>query len=70
MSTEAVEGTGLPVSADAGIAETAVFGVSPGYFLRQIYPLDPAGGGHDSFRVVCEPSLMPVPTARLRRFSA
>ena len=39
MSTEAVEGTGLPVSADAGIAEAAVFGVSPGYFLRQIYPL-------------------------------
>ena len=44
MSTEAVEGTGLPVSADAGIAEAAVFRVSPGYFLRQIYPLDPAGG--------------------------
>ena len=43
MSTEAVEGTGLPVSADAGIAEAAVFGVSPGYFLRQIHPLDPAG---------------------------
>ena len=43
MSTEAVEGTGLPVSADAGIAEAAVFRVSPGYFLRQIYPLDPAG---------------------------
>ena len=30
---------GLPVDADAGIAEAAVFGVSPGYFLRQIYPL-------------------------------